>query len=190
MGSKTHYGQDSRQGSPRTRPEGKPTAQHLDRAEVLRYAKATSYSKAAAHYSISISTVARWAKEADMTKVIASTMPAAIPWADRRSYVGDRFGQLALEALELAATMIRDGKAGEAQKALVSAGIATDKAQLLVGGATKRNEHVFSLDDHFAKLMVTLDAVAKREKELPVSSEVIDIDSSHTQEIYDMEDTK
>src|SRR5487761_1816772 len=63
-------------------------------------------------------------------------------WLARREALGNRYGDIAVEAVEMAAQFINEREPDKAQKSLISAGIATDKAQLLRGAATNRSEKV------------------------------------------------
>lgn len=156
---------------------GKPPKPQADRAEVLRWAKSVGPTEASMRFGVSIRTIARWKAEAVQLATAESTMPSGPqPWLERREALGDRFGEIASDALELAAQYIREADGNNAQKALVSAGIATDKAQLLRGGPTKRSEHTVSLDAQVTRLMDALGAIKERPG-LPVAGEVLDLES-------------
>lgn len=168
----------------------------VTRDTVLHWADVVGTNEAASRFGVSIRTVFRWKAEAMMhgevhnEEAIAKALDAK-PWLDRRDALGDRFGAVAERAVALAMEMIASGDAGEAQKALVSAGIATDKAQLLRGGPTKRSEHTVSLDSQVTRLMDALDAMKKGTPALPVAGEVVlDLESDVEEaEVVEREDT-
>jgi hypothetical protein len=61
-------------------------------------------------------------------------------WPERQADAADHFWDLARDARELAARLIAEGKARDAQAAVTTAVIATDTASLLNGGVTLRSE--------------------------------------------------
>lgn len=171
MADRTHH--DPATGKP-------PKPKSLDRSEVLHWAKTVGASEASLRFGVSLRTIARWKAEIVQTKAAQAAEDARPKgpqsWLERREGLGDRFGEVAQAALELASQYISEGDGGNAQKALVSAGIATDKAQLLRGGPTKRNEHTVSLDAQVTRLMDALGTINER-KALPVAGEAMDVES-------------
>jgi hypothetical protein len=59
---------------------------------------------------------------------------------DRHADAADHFWDLAHDARELVGRLLAEGKARDAQAAITTAAIASDKASLLNGGATSRTE--------------------------------------------------
>jgi transposase-like protein len=76
------------------------------------------------------------------SKTSAATAAAAQTWADRRPGLTDQLGEIAQLAMDKAVELIRLGKTADAQKAMVTAAIGIDKAQLLSGHATSRTETI------------------------------------------------
>jgi transposase-like protein len=79
-------------------------------------------------------------RTADQTR--AATAARTILWEDRRTDLTHKLGDVAELALDKARELVEAGKPGEAQKAMVTAAIGIDKAQLLSGNATSRTETV------------------------------------------------
>lgn len=110
---------------------------------------AAAVAKAA---GVNPTTLYRWAKKdgvdlrarhsASPEKTEAAQQGARLAWAARRDRMADRFGEIAEQALDLAATSLGAGAARNAQSAVIAACAAVDKAQLLTGGATSRTSTV------------------------------------------------
>lgn len=88
------------------------------------------------------STLSRWAQAAGITidaaQVEAATNATKIAWAQRKTALVDRLGEVAAELLEKA----RDTSGKDAQAFVTSVAICVDKAQLLSGGVTSRHEQL------------------------------------------------
>lgn len=101
--------------------------------------------------NIPTGTLCSWAFRAGVQSPIArenlERMRAAIEtrqraWEDRRAHLLDQWGGIAAVATESTLDLLEDGNVRSAKDAATVAAIATDKAQLLSGGATSRIEAV------------------------------------------------
>jgi TnpA family transposase len=76
--------------------------------------------------------------------------------------LADRWGRLASDTVGAAELLLREGRYREMREVVTSAAIATDKAQLLSGGATSRSDvrtlKVTAAAERLAELMAQLPA--------------------------------
>lgn len=77
---------------------------------------------------------------ADATGVEVISDGPLRPWAERRGPLVHRLGQAAEQAVEATLDAVRVGRGRDARDLAVAAGILIDKAELLSGGATSRQE--------------------------------------------------
>jgi hypothetical protein len=117
------------------------TAEQRARALDL-YAK-DGPAAAARATAIPPATIRSWAKRSGAQplrdeRTRAGTEAARLTWEQRRAELTVRLGEVAADLLERAAT----GEAQEAKALMTATAIAIDKAQLLTGRATAREERV------------------------------------------------
>ncbi|MGH9652601.1 MAG: hypothetical protein ACRD6B_03950 [Bryobacteraceae bacterium] len=142
--------------------------------EIAQWAEATSPQEAAQRFDISTRTVTRYAAEARMAYYLENDLPPEANWGELQVTLARRYAEVAREALELGAAYLKGKEVGNAQRALITAGIATDKAQLLSGNATARKEVSVEL-----QVDSLLSALARIESRValprPLDSSIIDV---------------
>jgi transcriptional regulator with XRE-family HTH domain len=122
-----------------------------------------SYRKVSDRTGVAISTLSKWANEAGITspraaQVAAATDATKVAWAQRRTALVDRFGEVAAQLLD---RVVDDSDASDAKNLMTAAAIAVDKAQLLSGGVTSRSEQV-GLERQRERVLAMRDELADR----------------------------
>lgn len=127
------------------------------RERVIQRAQETGVRAAATEHGVSPASVSRWCRKAGVATVPHEQTEnaravAAMRWEERRGDLLHEMGEAAELALETAVEALEDGKVRDAQSAAVTMAILVDKAQLLSGGPTSRNEHLSGLDAELERL--------------------------------------
>lgn len=117
------------------------------RSEALRVHLTDGAAAAAQRTGVPASTVRRWAHEAGQRTERArttteATQAAAMRWTERRAVMVEEMGAVAHEALAQAWAAMHAGNARDAKNLATTMAILIDKAELLSGGATSREERV------------------------------------------------
>lgn len=133
---------DDRAGSVSGQPW--PRAQ---RAEATQLAAEVGAAEACRRTGVPAATLRSWVKRA--TDAGIEVVPAGdveivqgstLAWPERRRLLADRLHDLAVVSATAAREAVEDGATRKAKDLSVVFGIATDKALLLSGGATRRTE--------------------------------------------------
>lgn len=170
----------------------RPRGIRVVKSDVVRYADRLGSKAAAERYGVSTRSIYRWRLEKQMAVEAHDDLPPATDlalrspdWLARREALGNRYGDIAVEAVEMAAQFINEREPDKAQKSLISAGIATDKAQLLRGAATNRSEKVLTIDAQMSRLM---DALGRIESRGPQGSlePIVDVESEDITDLVEI----
>jgi len=119
-----------------------PWPQHV-KSRALQIAAESSFVAAQAATGVPAATVRSWARRATIAagvELVQDRRGVAVPWPKRAPILLEAFGHASLEAVEAVRNAIRRGKSQDARNYAVAAGISTEKALLLGGGATTRTE--------------------------------------------------
>jgi hypothetical protein len=127
------------------------------RAEVLAIYCETGANEAARQTGVARGTIWRWAKDADLAtvpleKVAAACEAAGIVWANRRLGEATQAGVDAAEVRERMVGYVLEGKTLDAMRLVSVYGVLIDKAQLLSGGPTAREDRGFDWDADMLRL--------------------------------------
>jgi hypothetical protein len=120
---------------------------NAQRAEALELYVEHGPAEASRRTSIPRATISQWARRAGVTvtrrqRTAAATETARLTWGQRRADLAVRLGEVASDLLE----RIHDAEPGEARALARPLELCIEKAELLSGGVTSRNEQVSSSD--------------------------------------------
>jgi transposase-like protein len=123
------------------------TYSDAEKAHALDLYQTDGTTAAATATGIPKGTIAAWAARSGLhtdcnSTTSAATEAARLTWELRRTEMVHRMGEVAADALELAAKMLDGESTSKAKDCATTMAILVDKAQLLAGGATSRNYNV------------------------------------------------
>jgi transposase-like protein len=128
-------------------PKMRRTYSDAEKAQALDLYQTDGPTVAAERTGIPRGTILSWSHRAGMQSACnennAKAVEAArLTWEARRLEMVHRMGEVAADALELAAKMLDGESTSKAKDCATTMAILVDKAQLLAGGATSRNYNV------------------------------------------------